>query len=186
MCAHVSLIERHICSRRYEMAEDPEEAAEADARGRQPRRPGLVPRFHVLLTTFEMASKVQRCSCCGPPLRWNSNAGSRTEWSSERIERMRCCARLLVSSQQSCPSASALPYAGPDTAAQIRLVCPDHRRGPPPQVRDQPGVQHAVQPLGATLRATALGRVASSAQLLLHRLLDLCFHTCCRPTGGAS
>lgn len=42
---------------RYEMAADPEEAAEAAAAGRQARRPALVPRFLILLTTFELASK---------------------------------------------------------------------------------------------------------------------------------
>jgi hypothetical protein len=41
------------------MAEDPEEVAEAEARGRQPGTLGLVPRFHILLTTFELASKVR-------------------------------------------------------------------------------------------------------------------------------
>ena len=41
------------------MAEDPEEVAEAEARGQLPRRPAAVPRFHVLLTTFELASKVR-------------------------------------------------------------------------------------------------------------------------------
>jgi SNF2 family DNA or RNA helicase len=40
------------------MAEDPEEVAEAEARGQLPRGPAAVPRFHVLLTTFELASKV--------------------------------------------------------------------------------------------------------------------------------
>lgn len=48
----------HSGTRRYEIAGDAEEAAEAGAQSRQQRRPGLVPRFHVLLTTFELASKV--------------------------------------------------------------------------------------------------------------------------------
>lgn len=44
---------------RFEMAADPEAAAEAQAAGRgHVRRLDLVPRFHVLLTTFELASKV--------------------------------------------------------------------------------------------------------------------------------
>lgn len=65
---------------RYEMAADPEEAAEAAAAGRQARKPALVPRFHVLLTTFELASKVRvqhqsqqmpvrSAHCCRPWLR---------------------------------------------------------------------------------------------------------------------
>jgi hypothetical protein len=40
------------------MAKDPEEVAEAEARGQHPRGSGAVPRFHILLTTFELASKV--------------------------------------------------------------------------------------------------------------------------------
>lgn len=41
------------------MAEDPEEVAEAEARDQLPRGSAAVPRFHVLLTTFELASKVR-------------------------------------------------------------------------------------------------------------------------------
>jgi len=57
MC--LNRVEPTLVLHRFEMAADPEAAAEAQAAGRgHVRRLDLVPRFHVLLTTFELASKV--------------------------------------------------------------------------------------------------------------------------------